>query len=197
MPSEARLASLFAIAKGDIPPEHWDALGRPPFAWNGAIGLLSGVGSMSEYLMSALLLDAPAGSLLQRAALTALAAQRAEARARGVPWGSADAAIAERDPAFAWLRGAHGSALLARRRPPADELVVAPHASLLALRIAPAEALANLRRMQDLGARQLLGFADALDYTPQRQLHGSDRIVVDLHDARHQALGLIARSAAC
>ena len=27
--SEARLTSLFAIAKGDIPTEHWFRLGRP------------------------------------------------------------------------------------------------------------------------------------------------------------------------
>ena len=42
--SEARLASLFAIAKGDIPVDHWFRLGRllVPVGWRGALISWSG-----------------------------------------------------------------------------------------------------------------------------------------------------------
>ena len=64
--SEARLASFFAIAKGDIPARHWFRLGRAatPIA-NGA-ALISWSGSMFEYLMPSLVMRAPAGSLLDQ-----------------------------------------------------------------------------------------------------------------------------------
>ncbi len=39
--SESRLASLLAIAKGDVPVRHWAALGRPFFAVGRTAGLLS------------------------------------------------------------------------------------------------------------------------------------------------------------
>ena len=52
--SEARLASFFAIAKGDLVNEHWFRLGRlvTPVGTSGA--LLSWTGSMFEYLMPTL-----------------------------------------------------------------------------------------------------------------------------------------------
>ncbi|MBW2243563.1 MAG: cellobiose phosphorylase, partial [Deltaproteobacteria bacterium] len=49
--SEARLTSLIAIAKGDIPVEHWFSLARPLTQAEGAVALLSWGGTMFEYLM--------------------------------------------------------------------------------------------------------------------------------------------------
>ncbi|MCK5438346.1 MAG: phosphorylase, partial [Gemmatimonadetes bacterium] len=49
--SEARLASLFAIAKRDVPVEHWFHLGRPVTPTGRGSALLSWSGSMFEYLM--------------------------------------------------------------------------------------------------------------------------------------------------
>ena len=66
--SEARLASLWAIAKGDVSASHWAALGRPYFAVGAMAGLRSWSGSMFEYLMPSLILDEPAGSALASAA---------------------------------------------------------------------------------------------------------------------------------
>jgi cyclic beta-1,2-glucan synthetase len=64
--SEARLASLFAIAKGDVPTEHWFRLGRPiaEIGFKGA--LISWSGSMFEYLMPPLVMNEPAGSILDQ-----------------------------------------------------------------------------------------------------------------------------------
>ncbi len=49
--SEARIASLIAIAKGDVPQSHWQHLGRPVTKVNGKQVLLSWSGTMFEYLM--------------------------------------------------------------------------------------------------------------------------------------------------
>ncbi len=62
--SEARLASFIAIAKHDVPPEHWFRLGRTLIAVGGKTVLVSWSGSMFEYLMPSLLMDTPYGSLL-------------------------------------------------------------------------------------------------------------------------------------
>ena len=48
--SEARIASLIAIAKGDAPQSHWQHLGRPVTKVNGKQVLLSWNGTMFEYL---------------------------------------------------------------------------------------------------------------------------------------------------
>ena len=55
---------------------------------------------------------------------------------------------------------------LALRRTPADELVIAPYATALAAQFAPHGAVANLRRLERLGARGRYGFIEALDFTP-------------------------------
>ncbi|WP_375650158.1 hypothetical protein, partial [Bartonella sp. MU70NMGDW] len=62
--SEARLASFFAIAKGDIKLKHWFRLGRLLVPIGGKGALLSWSGSMFEYLMPSLIMHEPLGSLL-------------------------------------------------------------------------------------------------------------------------------------
>src|SRR5262249_39778208 len=49
--SEARLASLVAIAKGDVPTRHWFRLGRELTPVGTGAALVSWSGSMFEYLM--------------------------------------------------------------------------------------------------------------------------------------------------
>ena len=64
--SEARLASFFAIAKGDVPAKHWFRLGRSAVPVGHGAALISWGGSMFEYLMPSLVMRAPAGSLLDQ-----------------------------------------------------------------------------------------------------------------------------------
>jgi cyclic beta-1,2-glucan synthetase len=60
--SEARLASFFAIAKGDIPARHWFRLGRAGTPVTHGTALISWSGSMFEYLMPPLVMRAPGKS---------------------------------------------------------------------------------------------------------------------------------------
>ncbi len=64
--SEARLASFFAIASGDIPARHWFRLGREVTPVVHGAALISWSGSMFEYLMPSLVMRAPFGSLLEK-----------------------------------------------------------------------------------------------------------------------------------
>ncbi|MDN3920642.1 GH36-type glycosyl hydrolase domain-containing protein [Roseateles violae] len=190
--SEARLTSLLAIAKGDVPVEHWSALGRPLYAEGHELGLKSWSGSMFEYLMPSLVLDEPPGSVLGQAVRSAVIEQRAEGAKQGTPWGISESAIAGQDHTLAYQYGPQGAPRLALRRTPRDERVLAPYATLLALEIDPCAAVANLRALQELGARRAMGFIEALDYTPQRQAEGSSFTLVQTYMTHHQAMGLVA-----
>ena len=190
--SESRLTSLIAIAKGDAPVEHWAALGRPFFAEGTEVGLKSWSGSMFEYLMPSLVLDEPFASALGQACRSAVAEQRREGEEHLMPWGISESAIAGRDHTLAYQYGPQGAARLALRRIPADERVLAPYATVLAALVNPCAAVANLRALQALGARQTLGFIEALDYTPQRQAAGHSFTLVDTFMTHHQSMGLVA-----
>ena len=190
--SEARLTSLLAIAKGDVPVEHWAALGRPFFAKGRDVGLKSWSGSMFEYLMPSLVLYEPHGSALGQVARTAVAEQRSEAARHGTPWGISESAIAGRDHTLAYQYGPQGAARLALRRIPADERVLAPYATLLAAMVVPCAAVTNLRALQDLGARHAMGFIEAIDYTPQRQTAGRAFTLVETYMTHHQSMSLVA-----
>src|SRR5690606_6942194 len=85
--SEARLTSLFGIAKGDLPTEHWFRLGRPVTEIGFSGALLSWSGSMFEYLMPPLVMQEPAGGLLTQTNRLIVAKQMAYGRSRGVPSG--------------------------------------------------------------------------------------------------------------
>src|SRR5207247_1111277 len=54
--SEARLASFMAVAKNDVPVDHWFRLGRTLTYAAGAPALVSWSGSMFEYLMPMLVM---------------------------------------------------------------------------------------------------------------------------------------------
>ncbi len=190
--SEARLASLWAIAKGDVPVEHWSALGRPFFAQRTETGLRSWSGSMFEYLMPALVLHEPQGSALDAAARSAVNEQQAFAQTHGVPWGISESAYAASDHTLAYQYAPQGVPRLAMRRTPPDELVIAPYATALAAMYEPSKAVDNLRRMEGLQARGDMGFIEALDFTPERQVNGSAFVRVQTFMSHHQGMALVA-----
>jgi cyclic beta-1,2-glucan synthetase len=198
--SESRLASLWAIAKGDVPAAHWAALGRPFVATPREVGLRSWSGSMFEYLMPALVLDEPAGSALGAASHMAVQEQRDYARQHHLPWGVSESAYAAADRSLAYQYAPQGVPRLALRRTPPDERVVAPYASALAAMLEPKAATANLRALQVLRARSRWGFIEALDYTAARQTDaagseaaGTDEYtLVSTFMAHHQGMTLVS-----
>jgi len=190
--SEARLASLFAIAKGDIPVDHWFRLGRllVPVGWKGA--LLSWSGSMFEYLMPPLVMTEPLGSLLDQTNKLVVKRQIEYATSRGLPWGISEAAYNARDPDMNYQYTNFGVPTLGLKRGLSRNAVIAPYASLLAAQYQPAEAVANLKRLRGLGALGPYGFHDSVDFTPSRVREGEKCAVVRNYYAHHSGMSIIA-----
>lgn len=189
--TEARLASYFAIAKGDVPQEHWRFLGRPVTRTNGALSLLSWDGSMFEYLMPPLLLKSGDGTLLDQAEKSAVATHRRYAGKLDVPWGVSESAFASRDAAHRYQYRAFGVPGLGLRRGLSEDIVVAPYASALALAVYPASAVRNLQELARLGLLRSYGFAESADFTPERTA-GRPYLVVRCFMAHHQGMIITA-----
>lgn len=190
--SESRLTSLLAIAKGDIPVNHWASLGRPFYAVGKHAGLRSWSGSMFEYLMPTLVLHEPPGSVLNDACCAALQEQIAFATEHHVPWGMSESAYAANDETLAYQYAPQGVPRLALRRTPLDELVVAPYATALATQVDPHLALNNLIKIQSMTARARYGFIEALDFSGSRQTTVKNFMMVDTFMAHHQGMSIVA-----
>ena len=188
--SEARLASFIAIAKHDVAPEHWFHLSRGLTLAHGEVALVSWSGSMFEYLMPLLVMRAFPNTLLGRTYQGALARQVRHGAEREVPWGVSESAYHVRDRHHTYQYRAFGVPDLALQRGLAQELVIAPYASALALLIDPVPALKNLAELKRLGALGEFGFYDALDWT--RPAAGEPFAIVRTHMAHHVGMTLVA-----
>lgn len=190
--SEARLTSFLAIAKGDVPRRHWLALGRAFLTVGVTPGLKSWSGSMFEYLMPSLVMSEPDEGLLHVSGLAAVKEQQAWGQAQGLPWGVSESAYFGQDHTLAYQYSPFGVPRLALRRTPPADRVVAPYASIMASQFTPQEAVANLRQLEQWGARGEYGFADALDFTVARQPGAQAMSLVNTYMAHHQGMSLVA-----
>jgi cyclic beta-1,2-glucan synthetase len=190
--SEARIASFFAIAKGDVPVEHWFHLGRAITRTHAGVCLVSWGGSMFEYLMPALLLRSEAGTLLAQSERSATRAQQHFGAERRVPWGISESGFAAVDPDGNYRYRAFGVPGLGLRRGLGDDTVVAPYATVLALGSDRAAAVANLRALVELGLVGEFGLYEAVDFTAERVPEGRRASPVASYMAHHQGMILAA-----
>ena len=189
MESEARIASFLAVARGEAPSRHWQALGRPLGEEAGMSGLSSWTGTMFEYMMPALFMPSPRGSLLAESQEYCFHLQRR--CAPGGVWGMSESAFYELDAAEHYAYKAHGVQGLALKQGMDRERVVAPYASFLALEEGKRAVTANLRRLRSLGAEGQYGFYEALDFTEGRRGDEECR-VVRCFMSHHLGMSLLA-----
>jgi cyclic beta-1,2-glucan synthetase len=190
--SEARLASLVAIARGDVPAAHWFALGRTFGETQGHRVLFSWSGTMFEYLMPLLFTRTYPHTLLDEALREAVGLQIDYGRQQRVPWGISEAAFAATDSHQIYQYQAFGVPGLGLKRGLADDLVVAPYATVLAAMVDPEAALANLHALDRLGLRGDYGFYESIDFTRRRQPKGVHGVVVHTHMVHHLGMTLLA-----
>ncbi|HEX6668862.1 MAG TPA: glucoamylase family protein, partial [Gemmatimonadales bacterium] len=188
--SEARLASFMAVARDEVPVEHWFRLGRTLTRAAGEMALVSWSGSMFEYLMPALVMRSFPGTVLDDTAHGAVRRQISYAARYGVPWGISESAYNLRDRHHTYQYRAFGVPDLALKRGLGRDLVVAPYASALAALVAPKSAIANLGALEKLGALGPYGFREALDYT--RPTSGQPFALVETWMAHHVGMSLVA-----
>ncbi|MDO8893832.1 glycoside hydrolase family 94 protein [Nitrosomonas sp.] len=190
--SEARLINFVAIAQGQVPQESWFALGRLLTAVGGEPVLLSWSGSMFEYLMPLLVMPNFDNTLLDQTYKAAVQRQIEYGRQLGIPWGMSESGYNLVDVHLNYQYRAFGVPGLGLKRGLADDLVVAPYATVLALMVAPEEACLNLQQLTLEGLEGKFGFYEAIDYTPSRQRRGESGTVVRSYMAHHQGMSLLS-----
>ncbi len=187
--SEARLASLVAMAKGDVPVEHWFALGRPRTGQT----LLSWSGTAFEYLMPVLFTRMFSNSLLDNACNEAIHRQIDYGEHMKVPWGISESAYSALDASQTYQYQAFGVPQLALKPGLEEEgLVISPYSTMLALPVQPAAALENLKHLEEFGLLGPMGLYEAIDFTRAAERHGQRGVVIYSYMAHHQGMSLVA-----
>ncbi len=190
--SEARLASFVLIAQGHFSQEHWFALGRLLTSAGGAPALLSWSGSMFEYLMPTLVMPTYEGTLLDQTSRAVVRRQINYGRQRGVPWGISESGYNMVDRGLNYQYRAFGVPGLGLKRGLAEDLVIAPYATALALMVDPEAACRNLERLAHDGRAGAYGFYEAVDYTPSRLPSGANSVTVRQVMAHHAGMSLLS-----
>jgi cyclic beta-1,2-glucan synthetase len=188
--SEARLASFVAIARNEVPVEHWFRLGRSLTTAAGETALVSWSGSMFEYLMPLLIMRTFPSTLLDQTYGGAVRRHISYGHEHGTPWGVSEGAYNLRDRLRTYQYRAFGVPDLALKRGLGRDLVIAPYASALAAMVDASRAAANLGALEALGALGPNGFYDAVDYT--RPEPGERYAIVRTVMAHHAGMTLVA-----
>lgn len=190
--SEARLASFVAIAKGDIPQEHWFRLGRQLTTVNGRQALISWTGTMFEYLMPLLVTKNFEGTLLDQTYRVVVACQIAYGKKNNTPWGISESQYNMRDLQLMFQYRPFGVPGLGLKRGLSDDLVISPYSTMLAATVDHEAALTNLRALENMGALSKYGFYEAIDYTPERLKKNEKYFILRTLMAHHQGMSFIS-----
>jgi len=156
--SEARQASLVAIAKGDVPSKLWNNLSRTLTTLKGYKGLISWTGTGFEYLMPNINFKRYEGSLLDESSKFAVLSQIEYAKKLKVPWGISESAFNLRDLNSNYQYKAFGIPWLGLKRGLEDDIVIAPYCTFLALNETFADGINNLKYLEKEGARRKIWF---------------------------------------
>jgi cyclic beta-1,2-glucan synthetase len=192
MASESRQTSFIAIALGQIPADHWNALGRTMTRVGRRVALLSWSGTMFEYLMPCLLMRTYRRTVWRETCLAVVNRQMQYARQRGVPFGISESGYYAFDYQMNYQYRAFGVPGLGFQRGLERDLVIAPYAAILALPYAARPGLENLRNLEKLGARGTYGFFEAVDFTSERLPKDEPYMVVRSFMAHHQGMSMLA-----
>lgn len=191
--SEARIASFVAIAKNEVPLEHWWALGRPFGDLYGRRVLMSWGGTMFEYLMPLLFKNLYPNTLMADACRNAVDCQMIYGEKRGIPWGISEAAFSAIDAHRIYQYRSFGVPGLGFKRSLEEDLVVSPYSTALALAIDPKTAIKNFKYMaKNLHLLNDYGFFESIDFTRQHAPHGERGVIVYAYMAHHQGMSLLA-----
>jgi len=190
--SEARLCYFTAIAQGQIPQTGWFSLGRLLTTTGGKPVLLSWSGSMFEYLMPLIVMPTYANTLLDQTYQAAVERQIEYGKQHGIAWGISESGYNAIDASLNYQYRAFGVPGLGFKRGLAEDRVIAPYASVMALMVSPLPACLNLQRLEKDGLMGKYGFYEAVDYTPSRQPRGRVSTVIRSFMAHHQGMSLLS-----
>lgn len=190
--SEARQASFIAIAKGEIEQSHWFKLGRSMALVGGGKGLVSWTGTMFEYLMPLIIMKNYPNTLLSQTYKYVVEGHRRYGKQRNVPWGISESAYYNFDVNQVYQYKAFGVPGIGLKRGLANEVVIAPYATIMALQVDFKAALDNIYKLMELNMEGRYGFYEAIDYTRERMPKGKKNALVKCFMVHHQGMSLMS-----
>ena len=190
--SEARQASLVAIAKKDIPSKHWNSLSKTLTSIDGKKGLVSWSGTAFEYLMPNVNIKKYSGSLLDESCKFMIMSQKKYCEKLQIPWGISEAAFNLKDLNSNYQYKAFGIPWLGLKRGLADDIVVSSYGSVLAVTEEPKEVLKNINVLKKYNMYGKYGLYESIDFTPERLGKNKKYEVVKTYMAHHQGLILLS-----
>lgn len=190
--SEARQTSLIAIAKGEIGKQHWFKMGRKLVKVNKSKGLVSWTGTMFEYLMPKLLIKSYPNTLIGKTYDFVVKSQIKYGKARNIPWGISESCFYMFDIALNYQYKAFGVPQLGLKRGLANDYVVSPYSTVMAIDIAPQECMENIRKLRSIGAEGDFGFYEAVDFSEARLQQDEKFALVKSYMVHHQGMSMLA-----
>ena len=190
--SEARQASLVAIAKRDVPSKHWNALSRTLTSLNGYKGLISWSGTTFEYLMPSVNIKTYEGSLIDESCRFMIMSQKQYAKKIGTLWGISEAAFSLKDLNNNYQYKAFGIPWLGLKRGLDEDIVISPYSVFLSLTYDFTSSLNNIRKLEKEGMVSKYGFYESIDYTVSRLNANEKKRIVKTYMAHHQGLILLS-----
>ncbi len=186
--SEARIATFLAVARDDLPQQSWGKLSRDHTRAFGHFILVSWTGTMFEYLMPALWMRSYPETLIGHTLAACAEVQCAFTRSLGIPWGISESGDAKRNDSGDYGYFAYGVPQIALWVEANAGPVISPYSTFLALGVAPAAAVHNLRRMAAGGWVGAFGFYESADYVASP----GKTVLVREWMAHHQGMSLLA-----
>ena len=165
MASEARISSLLAIARGEVPKEHWYNLSRNMTKAFGEKTLVSWSGTMFEYFMPFQVLKSFDNTIWSLTYSSVVKAQKTYGGRKNTPWGISESAYYVFDINQNYQYKAFGVPGVGLKRGLEDELVISPYSSIMTIPYAIKDSINNLKRIYENKAYGKYGFIEAIDYS--------------------------------
>lgn len=143
---------------------------------------------MFEYLMPLLIMPSYDHTLLDETNRAVVARQIAYGRELDLPWGVSESGYNKVDAGLSYQYRAFGVPGLGFKRGLADDRVITPYASALALMVAPEAATHNLQRLAASDQLGAYGFYEAVDHTHARLPPGRSAVTIQSYMAHHQGM---------
>ena len=188
MASEARVASFLAIARGEVPKEHWYKLSRNMTKAFGYKTLVSWSGTMFEYFMPFQIMKSFDNTIWSLTYSSVVNAQKAYGEKKNVPWGISESAYYVFDINQNYQYKAFGVPGIGLKRGLEDELVVSPYSSIMTLPLDTKSSLDNLKKLYENKAYGRYGFIESIDYSQGNE----DAKEVRCYMVHHLGMSLLA-----
>ena len=191
--SEARLASFVAIAKDEIPQEHWFRLGRPLTPLQGSRALISWTATMFEYLMPILVMRDYDETLLDQTYKSVVKRQIEYAGKKRRSVGNFRSRIQR--PRFAFelsICAVRRSRTRFKTRFERRFGHFAVFDRACRTDFSRISRWKNFAALEKVGALARFGFYESIDYTPERLPPNKNQAIIRAFMAHHQGMILVA-----